>query len=727
MVVRIGLRLAFTRSIDHRWRQIAMPLSACVSLLLVLFGIGLIEANSRQAHRIANRMPILAEAPTAQDIRLLPRADVATGKQYLTIWISPPAQGSAPLPPGLSRFPKPGEAFVSPSLAALIESDSEFGRRYPSWELISEEGLVAADERLAYVGLPDDRVPERAYNVVGFGPTSPGERALQLTLSNLPDQKQLVVGVTLFAFIPALILLYLGTSSGSAIREHRFLVLHWLGASPRLICLVAAVEAAILVLPGLLLAAVVWLLVEANLGPLPVIWMDPLPGDFALPLWQVLVASLGAIMAALGLTMAELSGVGLTARRTRPVASKAHLQDYRAYPVVLGTIILLARPWLSEGKSDAVLIAAMALFLVGVPLIAPVVVRQTGRLVARVRTVPTLLAGSRLEWDPLRNARPHMAAATLVALTLTVLGYQKLTDVEIRRSQGAPVGFVTVSLGVNSTAELESFKDQLRPAVVAVLREDANRWILNVTCEDLAPHLGGVGCDKTDPTEFDATGEARALASLGLPPQLDIVFAPDLRFAEDWHAHAPDASPAHDHDATTGVPTHHHDSLLVIDGTSTPSALETKVGTLSTLALPGSNVVGESRFRLYYPPAWSWTIAGLALAAVTLALATALPIMDRLTATRVQRRHLVKIGVTERRLRMLEGLLFGIPYVLVVGVGLAAGSACCWLLLSQSHPRAPIPWTPIVWLLAVTSGFGLLGSFALAAFGIRSSSPENRD
>lgn len=716
MIVRLAFRLATSRSPEHRWRQLAVPLASSISVILVLFGSGLLAANRRQEERLLERTPILAEVPSDADVLLQPRADVVNGDQYLTIWLAAPLEGNPPVPPGLPRLPTPGEAFVSPRLAQVLAEDVDFARRYPLWTQIGSDGLVASDELIAYVGLPRDRVNERTHHIVAFGRPSGSQRGLVLGLSDLPRSSQMVTGVVIFAFLPGLILLYLGASANSVLRDHRFQILTWLGAPRGTLVKVAVAEVLSLAAPGVALGLVTWLALAPKVGPMPFVWMDPLKGDLVLPWWVALLDSVAIL--AITSTLAAAGPLAIGRRpdlRPRPSLGRARLQDYRLYPLGIAALILLARPWVSEARADGLLVAAMVLMLVGVPLVAPLVVRQVGVHLAHIHTVPTLLAGSRLGWDPIRNARPHIAAATLVALTLTVLGYQKLTNAEIRSGHAPPVALVTVNINVATADEIGQLASELRPAVVAVFREDANRWIVGANCQEISRHIAGMGCDQNSPADFDSTGELRMSQALGLPSQLDLVLAPDLRLGTEWHEHTGSESATHEHaPSDLSQTSHFHDGLLVIDSTTSPADLEQSVGTLTTTALPGSSVLGVSRFRRYYPPSWSWTVAGLAMAAAVLTLGTILPIMDRLTSTRAQRRHLLKIGVTERRLRFLEALLFGIPFAAVIGVGVTAGITSCWLLVSQAHPPGPMPWASIVAVLMAATIPGTAASLVVA-------------
>ena len=728
MILRLGVRLALSRSAQHRWRQISIPVCGCLATLLILFGAALLQANQRQRDRQMERMPALAEEP-GSGLFLLPRGTSVGGEPYLTIWLSADPGSTVDPPPGLAKIPAPGEAVISPALANYLAGDSSLAERYPGFTLIDSAGLVSSDELLAYVGLPDNRRTERAYEISAFQRPEPGQRgALALTAGDLPSLRELATGVAVFLGVPALLLLQLGVSSASSVREHRFSVLYWLGAPAWSTALIAVVETMTLLVPGVMLALLIMRAWLQGLGSLPFVTMDPVQGDLILP-WAVMLSCAVAVLS-IGGAMAVVTPLAmqLTPKmKPRPGASTARLQPYRAYPLGIAVILLLSRPWLSESQSDGMLFAAILLLLVGVPLTAPLAVRQMGMMVAEIRTVPALLAGRRLTWDPVRNARPHIAAATLVALTLSVLGYQKLTNAEVRPSTPMAVAFATVDSGVVADGDLTALRQELYPALVIPFREDASRWIIGTPCSALTAHIAGLGCNPQNPNHFDNTGEQVVSRTLGLPPQLRLVLAPDLVMGEEWHEHSGETgSEPHSHAPAQGQTAHHHDGLMVLDATRSPTELEDLAGTVGNRLLPGSSVDGASRFRRFYPASWSWTVAGLAVAAAALALGTAIPIVDALVATKRQRDHLLKVGVTERRLKWVEGMLFGVPFLTVTILGLIAGLASCWLLVNQSSPAAPMPWGSIRWVALGAVVLALAGSAVVATL-VGRAPPDRRD
>ncbi|KMM44559.1 hypothetical protein CWIS_15540 [Cellulomonas sp. A375-1] len=105
----------------------------------------------------------------------------------------------APVPPGVDHFPRAGEAYVSPALAAALEADPRLAGRVPGAVVgvLAQDALVSPDQLRAVVGVAD---PGGLYSGVGWGATDVD------TLGLLPvRQSQLVL--TLLWGLPALVVL----------------------------------------------------------------------------------------------------------------------------------------------------------------------------------------------------------------------------------------------------------------------------------------------------------------------------------------------------------------------------------------------------------------------------------------------------------------------------------------------------------------------------------------
>ncbi|WP_206501864.1 hypothetical protein [Streptomyces chrestomyceticus] len=181
------------------------------------------------------------------------------GRQFTVVVIAP-LTGNAPLPPGVARWPGPGEVFLSPALADGPASE-DFPRRYGTQVgTISAEGLASPGERLAYVRPTTAMLgTARMEKIVGYG--GPGPVFGDLRVVGPRSSMLAMIGVLLG--LPALGLAAAAARMGAAGRDRRDALLRTLGAgrtarawmdigaAVRPVCAGAAV-AALLTLPFLL-------------------------------------------------------------------------------------------------------------------------------------------------------------------------------------------------------------------------------------------------------------------------------------------------------------------------------------------------------------------------------------------------------------------------------------------------------------------------------------------
>ncbi|MGW3915006.1 hypothetical protein ACWEBX_26275 [Streptomyces sp. NPDC005070] len=156
--------------------------------------------------------------------------DDINGRQHTVIYLEPLTK-DAPLPPGLSQWPAPGEAVLSPS---LLEAGQHEGIRSRYGNLagtIAPEGLQAPAERFAYVR-PRAKLldPHQMYPIRGFGTPAGGMTALGESMS-LPKLSVFAAGLAGFALLPAGALVVASVRTGSAARARRLALFETLGAS----------------------------------------------------------------------------------------------------------------------------------------------------------------------------------------------------------------------------------------------------------------------------------------------------------------------------------------------------------------------------------------------------------------------------------------------------------------------------------------------------------------
>ncbi|MEU2243171.1 ABC transporter permease [Streptomyces sp. NPDC018338] len=161
-------------------------------------------------------------------------------RPFSVVYVSP-LRGDAPLPPGLDRWPEPGEAVLSPELrraGAGEDIDHRYGRLAGT---IGAEGLDEPSEWLAYVRPRDGLSPDRAAGntsavaevVTGFGPSAAGRMVSgwEPGWGGRNDKsawmfQSVVLGLLV---LPAVVLLAVAARTGAHTRDRRTALVAALG------------------------------------------------------------------------------------------------------------------------------------------------------------------------------------------------------------------------------------------------------------------------------------------------------------------------------------------------------------------------------------------------------------------------------------------------------------------------------------------------------------------
>ncbi|AOT60996.1 hypothetical protein A4G23_03873 [Streptomyces rubrolavendulae] len=259
------------------------------------------------------------------------RADTVAGLQHRVVFIEP-VTSRAPLPPGLDRWPAPGQAVLSQALADAGEA--VVGRYGADAGRIGPEGLVWPGERFAYVR----PAPARAEwseddRISGFG------GAHRVTDDWVVEPDGFMVAVAAFAGFPAAVLMVAAARTGSHERDARTRVVHALGGTRRHMVLLSAGEAAAPVAAGAAVASAVFALAALT--------------DVTVPLtgWTVEAAMvrswLGVILAAVWLAALSAAVCAVAVTRAgdgRSVRAPVARRPRRRWPVLCAVGVVLAMP-----------------------------------------------------------------------------------------------------------------------------------------------------------------------------------------------------------------------------------------------------------------------------------------------------------------------------------------------------------------------------------------------
>lgn len=354
----------------------------------------------------------------------------------------------APLAPGLSKYPAPGEMVVSPALKELLDSgDGRLLRERLPYRIvgtIGEPGLIGSRE-LAYYAGAKNLVPRingwQTARINHFGPH-------QASPSNQLDPVLILLTLVVFAVLLTPVAVFIATAVrfGGERRDRRLAALRLVGSDGRMTRRIAAGEALAGSLVGLVFGTVFFLLGRQLVGSVEILgisvfpsYLDPAPALAALVAVAVPAAAVLVTLFALRRVVIEPLGVVRTAKPTR------RRLWWRLLPP-LGGLAMLA-PMIGQGRDNGnfntyLVIGGVVLLLIGVTALLPWVVEA---VVARLGrgSVAWQLAVRRLQLSSGSAARMvngiAVAVAGAVAMQMLFAGiqgdYTKSTGKDTTRAQ----------------------------------------------------------------------------------------------------------------------------------------------------------------------------------------------------------------------------------------------------------------------------------------------------
>ncbi|GAA5030800.1 ABC transporter permease [Actinopolymorpha pittospori] len=352
-----------------------------------------------------------------------------------------------PTPPGMPRFPKPGEVWMSPALARLAASlpanqlANRFGsasaspdaqrttRAHPTG-LLGQAALVHDGELVAVVGwastdpamwAPKQTAVERSSDPTPIASFQEGEpSAIAGTYKVFTVIATILLGVPLLVFGGAAARLTV------ARRDQRLAALRLVGATPGQVVAMTVTESVLTALGGAVAGVLLYLAMIPGLAQIRIeggTWaFSDLWVGFPIVLATVVaVALLVGVSAIVGLRRVVVSPLGVARRETPPGLRMVRLLAFAAAIVAFLVASKVVLGWGSTGK--AVIIALLGLGFWTINLVGPWVVALIGRLTAAAARRPAgLLAGRRLVDDP----RSAWRTVSGVALTGFVAGFTVL-------------------------------------------------------------------------------------------------------------------------------------------------------------------------------------------------------------------------------------------------------------------------------------------------------------
>ncbi len=350
---------------------------------------------------------------------------------------------NSPLPPGIARLPGPGEFYASPALGRLLRSTpaAELADRFPGRQIgiIGPSALPSPDSLIAVVGHSVSQLSKapgaREISAINTDPRFGGPNGFDAT------ELQLILAVGALALLlPMLVFIGTATRLAAARREQRFAAMRLVGATPRQVSVISAVEASMAALGGVVLGFGVFFVLRPALTNVPFTGTAFAPGDLSLSMIDIVLVAIGVPLAAgvaahVALRRVQISPLGVTRRATPPKP-----RAYRLTPLLagIGELVYFAAVGNPSGTGAQI----EAYFLGGLLVMGGLVVAGPWLTLigARLMTLRTgrpavLLAGRRLADNP-RGAFRSISGLILalfvttvsIGVITTILDYQGVTS-----------------------------------------------------------------------------------------------------------------------------------------------------------------------------------------------------------------------------------------------------------------------------------------------------------
>ncbi|UWE11181.1 FtsX-like permease family protein [Actinacidiphila bryophytorum] len=438
-MIRLGVRLALGSGRDALVRLLIIASAVALGTGLLLGTLAALNAtgtqNDRNAWLNTGRAGAGQQQPagSADPLWWQIGADGFQGKLIGRIDVAATGPAS-PVPPGIPRLPGPGEYYASPAMSALLHDTpaGELADRYQGRQAgtIGKAALPGPDSLIIVVGHRPAELAgrENAVQVGAIATRSPSScNGPSCDIGTDNNGMVLILSVVAAAMIfPVLVLVGTATRLSAARREQRFAAMRLIGATPRQIAVVSAVESTVAAAAGVaagfgLYAALRPLLAKADFTATPFF-----TSDLSLTTADVLAVALGvpvaaAVSARIALRRVQISPLGVT-RRTTPRPPRAT----RAIPLAAGLLelgfFIGRRPATSGGQALAFLPGTL-LVLGGIVLAGPWLTMAGARLMAaRARRPSGLVAGRRLADDPRAGFRAVSGLVLALCVTTGAVG-----------------------------------------------------------------------------------------------------------------------------------------------------------------------------------------------------------------------------------------------------------------------------------------------------------------
>jgi hypothetical protein len=499
--------------------------SAILALALVSLVLTLVTLQGRSARAKAADPLTTAISPNPPRLLWMPLHFDTLGDTQVTVIGLEPTAADAPLPPGVDRWPGPGQAVLSPAL--IRDMPKSWTSRYGTViGVIREPGLTSPTVYLAYVRPSTSQLAELRGSPAGNDlllPTSGfGDQGLsgypQSAWLQAPQPAQVVVGVLVGILAPALMGLGVLTGVGTEQRRAHWHTLRRVGVRRREYAWMEFSRSWRPVLAGTVVGALVYAALTLRNTRIPGLTyvLDVQDCRRALP-WVVLALGCAAVAAlVLASLPPRLAGAGVSSARGSVVERSPWVRSgLLAVAFVAMAIVPKQIPRSAQWGRVLVYEACFIAVVFLLPSIVTLVVSAAGRAISatgrRLGAASMMVAGGQLASG---RSRAQQFAVTITAGMLIVgqaagwsgvLGEQYVPAQEAQARLGT---HVLLARSVSPSPGLDRFLGDL-PAGTLLLSlrrggDNPNVTLVSGSCPTLA-RLGITPCPAS-PTSLPLGG-----------------------------------------------------------------------------------------------------------------------------------------------------------------------------------------------------------------------------
>ncbi|MCX4691267.1 FtsX-like permease family protein [Streptomyces sp. NBC_01408] len=467
----MGARFAFGGGREGWTRTLLTGVGVGLGVALLLISTAIPGAFTARGERGDARSTL--GAPTAEqpgrDTLLVTRVGQTYHGQDIGGLIVYAEGPDAPVPPGLTRIPGPGEMAVSPALDELMKSSegkllrARFDGKIT--EVIGDAGLTGPGELLLYLG--NDQLPSamdvkgslRADRITGFADPV-DEQPLDPVL-------MLLVVLTFVALLmPVAVFIAAAVRFGGERRDRRLAALRLVGADGRMVRRIAAGEALAGSLVGLGLGVGFFLIGRQLVGGISLQQRSVFPADLDPAPWLAVLVAAAVPAAAVAVTLFALRGVVIEPLGVVRTSAPARRRIWWRLLLPLCGVALLT-PLMGRGTEHGQfnqwqVSAGVVLLLVGITALLPWLLE---RFVGRMSGGPVSwqLAVRRLQVSSGTAARlvNGIAVAVAGAIALQMLFAGVEGDYATETGQDPSRAAVSVLLRSGTEAKVDSLAEQI--------------------------------------------------------------------------------------------------------------------------------------------------------------------------------------------------------------------------------------------------------------------------